>query len=836
MTKRTLIDILLYGKSRFSPLRSPGRLLERYRAADAPVQSRSAKVCLLAAAAAACLLGSATAGRTQSAAFVALDSSTKGNWPAHYGNDGYVVVGATAVNASYSGAISAPNASTYVWNQTNYDVKALYKSPALTDRIAATWYNTGNAAGGSFTIDVPITDTTVTHQVALFCSDYDNGNRAETVKVQTPSGTVLDTESVSGFSDGKYLVWNVKGHVQFVVTQTAGTSAVVSGVFLDPPPAVPTALGEIDVTQYGTVSDGITDNTAAFQRALNAAGRTGALVKVPAGQYSFGSSTNANPQLFVPNNVVLEGVNAGERTYLGYSSGTASGDVTANRGTVFLVQSGTVSGGNTGATPFITLNGDSALRDVALYYPNQPLSTSANWKGPVPYPVTIFMNGTNSSVDYVCGINPYAFITKSNAVRTNVRHVSGQPLYHGLTVDATLDVTKYEDIHFSQSWDNHAAMTNWMLANAWAFLIYRGDDMKFTDCSAVGYSRGFYLGVSTMGNSASEFEDCTAENCLYGAWIDSAPNDAETTFHGCAFSSVLTQKGAAVLLSPSNNGNVAFDGCRFWQAQNGLFLNQSAASPDPNRMTGVVIVGCSFDDWGTGSTGLDPASAAIICGNPGSPSAASGKTSITDCTFNLDQYTYTYTGGVQGVLFEGNTTVSGTHVQAVNALLPGPGGYYKIQPASNTTLAMDDENFGTANGNGIQIYQDTGATAQRWMLILNTDGSYGISPACALGSGLDDYGGSTMPGTSADLWQLMPGDPHTEWNLLPTASTDSAPTLTVADGNYNINQYGASLLMLDVPGGNFASGTALDLYTQNGTAAQNWLLTYQLGYIQINNS
>jgi hypothetical protein len=42
---------------------------------------------------------------------------------------------------------------------------------------------------------------------------------------------VLASSSVSAFTSGQYLVWNLSGHVTLRVTKTAGTNAVVSGVF-----------------------------------------------------------------------------------------------------------------------------------------------------------------------------------------------------------------------------------------------------------------------------------------------------------------------------------------------------------------------------------------------------------------------------------------------------------------------------------------------------------------------------------------------------------------------------------------------------------------------------
>ncbi len=664
---------------------------------------------MLALAVAAGMLGSAKAGHAQTATFAGIDTTTQGSWAGHYGADGYTVVGGTVDTPSYSKAISAPNAAVTTWKtvtaadlanlrdvavsaarqgdvpnagnnavaadfNVRYALTALDKSEGGSDRIAAAWHNTANTPGTSFTIDVPITDTKK-HQVALYCLDQDNGSRFETIQVKSSStGAVLDTHSISYFTFGQYLIWNVTGHVQFVVTQTSGANAVVSGIFLDPP-AAPTpvvTLGAISVTQYGAVGSGSVDNTAAFQKALDAAGRTGAIVKVPAGRYYFGSASNPNPALDVPAQVVLEGVNAGERSCLGGSRGTASSDVT-EKGTVFLVGAGA-----DGTVPFLTLNANSALRNATIYYPHQPLSATNGWSAPTPYPATIYMDGNNASVDNVCGVNPYLFITKSldgSSVRTNVRHVSGQPLSRGLVVDADPDVTHYEDIHFGHTWDKSPAMARWMLANAWGFAIYRGDDLKFTDCSAVGYNRGFYFGFSHLpstvdlvrgrsGPYSGGLQACTAENCAYGVWIDASRQDTDITFHGCAFSSNLTTHGTAVMISNNvdTNGNMTFEGCRFWQAKGPLFINQARAGGN------ITIAGCSFDAWGTQSTGLDPASAAITCGDVSSPNAPSAKTLIVNCIFNLDKYTYTATPSVQGVLFEGNTTVNGPHIQSASTL------------------------------------------------------------------------------------------------------------------------------------------------------------------------
>ena len=120
---------------------------------------------------------------------------------------------------------SVSGGSNYTWASGTADVRALQDG---SGRLAATWFSATN-----FSFDVNLTDAN-THQVALYALDWDNylGGRAELVQVMDAnSGATLDTESISAFTNGIYLVWNVSGHVKIVVTMNRGGNAVISGVF-----------------------------------------------------------------------------------------------------------------------------------------------------------------------------------------------------------------------------------------------------------------------------------------------------------------------------------------------------------------------------------------------------------------------------------------------------------------------------------------------------------------------------------------------------------------------------------------------------------------------------
>ena len=183
------------------------------------------------------LLGNGGGFAADSASFVEANTSIQGNWQSAYGADGYNVEGDAFLNPPYA-APAVSGASTYTWDVSTADVRALQKASNPSDRVAASWYT-----GTSFTIDTNITDH-VFHQVALYFVDWESGGRQQTVQVLDSSGNVLDTRSLSGFTGGVYLVWRVTGHVTFLVTYAGGTNAVVSGIFFGgplatgPPPPV----------------------------------------------------------------------------------------------------------------------------------------------------------------------------------------------------------------------------------------------------------------------------------------------------------------------------------------------------------------------------------------------------------------------------------------------------------------------------------------------------------------------------------------------------------------------------------------------------------------------
>src|SRR5512140_1373934 len=125
------------------------------------------------------------------------------------------------------------------------------------------------------------------------------------------------------------------------------------------------------VRDFGAIPDGKTDATAAFQKALDTAAQAGGgVVYAPRGTYFFGG------HLEVPGAVTLKGIWESVPAHNGLRDRGLPKPT--DDGTTFLV---TESRGKEDGPPFITLNHNSTLKGVVLYYPEQDVAEE-----PAPYP------------------------------------------------------------------------------------------------------------------------------------------------------------------------------------------------------------------------------------------------------------------------------------------------------------------------------------------------------------------------------------------------------------------------------------------------------------------
>jgi len=328
----------------------------------------------------------------------------------------------------------------------------------------------------------------------------------------------------------------------------------------------------LSVRDFGARGDGRTDDTAAFQKALDAAGQGGGTVNAGRGNFFFAGHLN------VPSGVALEGIWKSVPSHTGIRDRGLIKPT--DDGTTFLV---TENAGKEAGPPFITLNHNSTLKGVVLYYPNQKTD-----EPPEPYPYAVAMRGNNPAVLQVEMLNPYNGIDATKNARHLIRDVSGQPLRRGVMVDGIYDIGRIENVHFNPWWSMSPKLFKWQMENGEAFVFGRTDWQYVFNTFCFGYRVGYRFIRTREGMCNGNFLGIGADDCYTAVVVDACPrmgilitNGEFVSFHG--------PDPTMVVVGQANAGSVRFVNCAFWGP-----CNQIA------RVAGRGTVGfsdCTFMQW-----------------------------------------------------------------------------------------------------------------------------------------------------------------------------------------------------------------------------------------------
>ena len=330
----------------------------------------------------------------------------------------------------------------------------------------------------------------------------------------------------------------------------------------------------LNVRAFGAVGNGATDDTAAFQAALNAAQKhESQTVYAPRGNYFFAGHLN------VPTGVALVGVWQSVPAHNGLRDQGLPKPT--DDGTTFLV---TENAGNEDGAPFITLNTNSTLKGVVLYYPNQNHDDI-----PQSYPWAIALRGKNPAVLAVEMLNPYNGIDATQNERHLIRDVQGQPLRRGILVDVIYDIGRIENVHFNPWWSMSPKLFQWQMAHGEAFIFGRTDWQYVFNTFCFGYKIGYRFIQTQAGVCNGNFLGIGADDCWTAMVVEQAApmgllitNGEFVSFHG--------PDPTMIEVGPQHVGSVRFVNCAFWGP-----CNQIA------RIGGRGTVGfsdCTFVQWG----------------------------------------------------------------------------------------------------------------------------------------------------------------------------------------------------------------------------------------------
>ncbi len=381
-----------------------------------------------------------------------------------------------------------------------------------------------------------------------------NGNVSVNVMNVTLSGTyILLQYTGSRSGSGSFMAGTIPSGAT-ITDDTADREVILTYTSPNAPRVIIPTLNTNEIVvavatpqQYGAVGDGITDDSGAFQAAMNAVynagGFGGGVVYVPAGNYAF--YTN----IVIPTGVTLHG------DWADWTTGN-SGLV----GTTFKVYFGA---GQSTNPPFITLDSSTALRDVNIWYPNQ------NPNNITPYPFSIGLN-QDCAVQNIALVNSYQGI-ESTPANGGDKHILstivGTPLFLGISLNQIFDVCHAEDIRFSPAAWAASQLTNapaaggayatWMRTHGEAMKLLRVDGEMCFNTYINGYNVGIEANAAPNGQPGVTFYTGTVSNCATALLAQDMPGA-----FGLMFANFTLDGDMAIdRTNTADDANAMFDHC-----------------------------------------------------------------------------------------------------------------------------------------------------------------------------------------------------------------------------------------------------------------------------------
>lgn len=304
---------------------------------------------------------------------------------------------------------------------------------------------------------------------------------------------------------------------------------------------------EWNVLDYGADNTGRNDNTAAFQKALDAASAAmGGLVYVPAGHYRF------TGHLTIPSSVTLRGT---------FSAAPHVSSTKDLNGSVLMPTAGR---NNIQDPPFISMSTNSTIEGLIIYYEDV---TDPNTNQPWVYPPCIQPSiitwpGTNNIViRHMNIVNAYDAINLIWTSRAFISDIQGLPVHSGLYIDCCFDSSRFENVHWSPQGSVSSTYAEWTRENGTAFEFGRDDFQNVQHSFCRGYKTGFKFDITRHIPE----NDPSGKPLIVPRWCNG-------TFVGCgAFNC-----GNAILVNYMQMPGLMFSNCEF------------AGSDDPNSVPVVV--------------------------------------------------------------------------------------------------------------------------------------------------------------------------------------------------------------------------------------------------------
>lgn len=388
-------------------------------------------------------------------------------------------------------------------------------------------------------------------------------------------------------------------------------------------PASAPATGLYSVRDYGAAADGKTDDTAALQRAIDAATETGGIVELPPGKYLIAGSIK------VKKGVAVRGVQL------------APQGLDFLHGTLILATGGR---DHEDAPPLFHLGDSAAVMGITIWYPKQKTDDIH------AYPWTFQLEGQDNTVENVTIINSYNGLRTGPAlnVRHRVRSLYACTLRRGIFVDNCWDIGRIENCQLHCHWwtkpefggGNRDAVYKYMVENLEAYIFARTDWEYATNNFVFPAKIGWRFIKTEHGACNGHFTADGADACETAVLVEQI-QPMGLLFTGGQFVAFNGQDPVEVRIAKTCAGSVRFVNCAFW----GPALHNAVLEGDG----WTSFSDCFFSNWKKGSR-----SPLVV--------ARGGKLQISNSTFATSQPSVLLEKGVRHAIVQGNNGRQGVTI------------------------------------------------------------------------------------------------------------------------------------------------------------------------------
>jgi hypothetical protein len=387
-----------------------------------------------------------------------------------------------------------------------------------------------------------------------------------------------------------------------------------------------TVTGVLDVRGYGAKGDAVTDDTGAIQAALDAAGKAGGRVVIPAARFLVKGS------LKIPPGVALEGV------------AVAPQWADPLKGSIVLATGGR---DKEDAPALFELGSSASVVGLTVFYPDQKVREIH------PYPWTFRLQGMDNTVENVTLINSYNGIRtgpESN-VRHRIRSVYGCVLRRGILVDACTDIGRIENVQFHCHWWSSASVGGewapvheYMWKHCEAFIFGRTDWEYVTNTFVFPVNIGYRFIRTAQGACNGQLCGIGADEAQQCVVVDAIQPMGLLITNG-QFVCMHGPERVEVLINKRCGGSVRLVNCAFWGPSHQNVVSHSQSF--------VSLNDCYFSAEGRAKN--EKPGRALV-------EADGGRLQVRGCSFGTDEPSIHLKAGLKHAIISENNGVRGVEI------------------------------------------------------------------------------------------------------------------------------------------------------------------------------